>query len=79
VGYTYDLPGLLRELVRLMTGIIIPPGPKQMFCSAFNQAAYRRALGPLGDFNHRVADADMTPDDIWYSALGAQLGGAYLD
>lgn len=69
-GYHYDIPGLLRELVRLLMGIEIPPGEKLLFCSGFCQAAYRVALGDRGDFAPDVATADTTPDDIWFSPLG---------
>ena len=69
-GYHYDIPGLVRELVRLLLGIDVPPGPKLLFCSGFCQAAYRNALGDKGDFTPEVATADTTPDDIWYSPLG---------
>lgn len=70
LGYHYDIPGLLRELVRLLTGIDVPPGEKLLFCSGFCQAAYRSALGDRGDFAPKVETADTTPDDIWYSPLG---------
>ncbi|KAA0250601.1 MAG: hypothetical protein EDX89_22635 [Acidobacteria bacterium] len=69
-GYHYDIPGLLRELVRLLMGIEIPPGEKLLFCSGFCQAAYRNALGARGDFAPEIATADTTPDDIWFSPLG---------
>lgn len=69
-GYHYDIPGLMRELVRLLTGIEIPPGKKLLFCSGFCQAAYREALGDRGDFAPKIATADTTPDDIWFSPLG---------
>lgn len=69
-GYRYDIPGLLRELVRLLTGIDVPPGQKLLFCSGFCQAAYRNALGDRGDFAPKVPTSDTTPDDIWYSPLG---------
>jgi hypothetical protein len=65
--YYYDVPGLLRELIRLLTGIAIPADPQRLFCSAFCQEAYRTALGSFGDFNPALATADITPDDIWYS------------
>lgn len=68
-GYHYDLPGLVRELVRLLTGIAIPAGEKLLFCSAFCQASYA-ALGQKGDFAPQIATVDTTPDDIWYSARG---------
>jgi phospholipase C len=71
-GYRYDIPGLVRELVRLLTGIAVPPGEKLLFCSAFCQAAYRSALGPKGDFAPAIANEDTTPDDLWYSARGIQ-------
>jgi phospholipase C len=70
LGYRYDLPGLVRELVRLLTGIKIPAGKKLLFCSAFCQATYREPLGSRGDFAPAVETVDTTPDDIWYSELG---------
>ena len=74
-GYHYDIPGLFRELIRLMTGVTIPAGPKLLFCSAYIQAVYRAALGePAGDFMpSTVHSTDVTPDDLWYSALGQQI------
>src|SRR5258706_1572236 len=72
-GYKYDLPGLLRQLVRLLTGIVIPPGQKRLFCSSFLQAVYRLALGARGDFNTGLLDADTSPDDIWYSPEGLSV------
>jgi hypothetical protein len=71
-GYHYDIPGLVRELVRLLTGITIPAGEKLLFCSAFCQAAYA-ALGQKGDFAPQIATVDTTPDDIWYSARGRSI------
>ena len=68
--YQYDIPGLLRELARLLIGAEIPPGDKLLFCSGFCQAAYRNALGPKGDFAPGVLTLDTTPDTIWYSDLG---------
>ena len=56
-----DLPGLLRELLRLLTGIVIPPGAKRLFCSSFLQAVYRLGLGAKGDFNAGLVDANTTP------------------
>jgi len=73
-GYHYDIPGLVRELARLLTGIAIPPGHHLLFCSAFCQAAYRAALASRGDFAPGIATADVTPDDLWYSALGVRVG-----
>ncbi|MEO6325130.1 MAG: alkaline phosphatase family protein [Thermoanaerobaculia bacterium] len=70
-GYHYDVPGLVRELVRLLTGVPIPAGKKLLFCSAFCQAAYRNALARRGDFSPTIRTEDITPDDIWYSSLGA--------
>jgi len=74
-GYHYDIPGLFRELIRLTTGITVPSGPKLLFCSAYVQAVYRIALGePAGNFMpSTVQSTDVTPDDIWYSALGQQI------
>jgi hypothetical protein len=72
-GYHYDIPGLVRELVRLLAGITVPPGNKLLFCSAFCQAAYRAALASRGDFAPGIATEDVTPDDIWYSTLGARV------
>ncbi|MBI5533957.1 MAG: hypothetical protein HY898_14645 [Deltaproteobacteria bacterium] len=72
-GYSYDLPGLVRELAHLCLGISIPAEPHMLFCSAFCQEAYRRALGEAGDFAPRHAVTDVTPDDIWYSARGVRL------
>ena len=69
-GYRYDLPGLFRELFRLITTIPIPPGDKLLFCSAFCQQAYRDALGDDGDFKRGTKSQDILPDDLWYSALG---------
>jgi hypothetical protein len=67
-GYHYDIPGLLRELIRLLTGIPIPVGDKLLFCSAFVQTAYRAA--GAGDFAPGIASADVTPDDLWFSTVG---------
>jgi len=67
-GYHYDIPGLVRELVRLLTGIPVPAGDKLLFCSAFVQTAYRAAAA--GDFATGTASVDVTPDDLWYSTLG---------
>lgn len=73
-GYHYDLPGLVWELVRLLMGVEIrPPGPKLLFCSGFLATVYRNALGSDGDFAPKVASADTTPDEIWYSSLGVEL------
>ena len=74
-GYHYDIPGLFRELIRLTTGIDLPSGPKLLFCSAYVQAVYRAALGePAGNFMPSTTQStDVTPDDLWYSALGQQI------
>jgi|ERR1700693_127911 len=69
-GYHYDIPGLIREFVRLLTQIPVPAGKRLLFCSGFCQKAYRSALGPAGDFTDKVSDEDTTPDDIWYSPVG---------
>jgi hypothetical protein len=70
-GYRYDMPGLVWELIRLLTGISArPAGQKLLFCSAFLATIYRNALGPAGDFAPKVASADATPDEVWYSTLG---------
>jgi hypothetical protein len=70
--YHYDFPGLLRELIRLVSGGTIdpPPGHRLLFCSAFVQRVYSLALGQAGDFAVRIRDDDTTPDDLWYSPLG---------
>ena len=69
-GYRYDIPGLVRELARLLTGIAIPAGDHLLFCSAFCQSAYRNALSNRGDFAPALNSEDVTPDDIWYSQKG---------
>ncbi len=69
-GYHYDVPGLVRELLRLLTQIPVPAGKRLLFCSGFCQKAYRAALGPQGDFTDKAVDEDTTPDDLWYSPLG---------
>lgn len=69
-GYHYDVPGLVRELVRLLTGISIPAGDRLLFCSAFCQTAYRNAVAIRGDFASDIRSEDVTPDDIWYSPRG---------
>lgn len=67
-GYHYDIPGLVRELVRLLTGIPVPSDDKLLFCSAFVQTAYR--ISSAGDFAIGTASIDVTPDDLWYSTVG---------
>jgi hypothetical protein len=69
-GYHYDVPGLVRELLRLLTEISIPAGRRLLFCSGFCQKVYRSALGKRGDFTDKAVDEDTTPDDLWYSPLG---------
>src|SRR6267143_747037 len=72
-GYKYDLPGLLRELVRLMIGIAVkPPSHKLLFCSAFLTKTYRDALGTIWDVVPQVASIDVTPDEIWFSPPGSK-------
>lgn len=72
-GYRYDLPAPLRELVRLLTRRTIAPLPpgRRLFSSAFVASVYREALQGAGDFAPNVASIDVTPDDLWYSPLGA--------
>jgi hypothetical protein len=70
-GYKYDIPGLVRELIRLVIHIPAPAGRKLLFCSAFVQKCYRRAKA--GNFNPALSPKDVTPDDIWYSSLGIRL------
>lgn len=70
-GITYDFPGLLRELVKMLTGIRLPVSDRRLFCSAFAEAAYRAALGPSGGFAPAaLAAAEVTPDDLWYASRG---------
>jgi hypothetical protein len=69
-GYRYDVPGLGRELARLIFGLSVSPEAKHTFCSSFVQMAYRGALKQAGDFALDVRDADTTPDDLWYSQRG---------
>ena len=72
-GYHYDLPGLVWELIRLLTGAVVrPPDQKLLFCSAFLATLYRSALSSDGDFAPKTASADTTPDEIWYSSLGVE-------
>jgi hypothetical protein len=72
----YDLPGLFRELLRLLSGneVKLPPDDNLLFCSAFVQRVYDLALGDRGHFNPSVADYDTTPDDLWYLPRGSRLG-----
>jgi predicted phosphodiesterase len=72
-GYHYDLPGLFRELVRLLTHIALPAGDRLLFCSAFLQTVYRNALGRDGNFAPGTLSVDVTPDEIWYASLGAKF------
>jgi hypothetical protein len=72
-GYRYDLPGLVWELIRLLTGAVVrPPNQKLLFCSAFLATVYRNALAANCDFAPNTASADITPDEIWYSPLGVE-------
>lgn len=73
-GYHYDLVGLGREAAEYM-GIELPVKKdyKGLFCSAFVQRAYRRALGRVaGDFSSE-SDVSTSPNDLWYGALGDQV------
>jgi hypothetical protein len=72
-GYHYDFPGLFRELARLFCGITIPEHRKLLFCSAFTQLAYRRALGKEGDFAPTLADDDVDPDALWFGEVPNQI------
>jgi hypothetical protein len=73
-GTKYDFPGLFRELVRLSSGAAIPGNGDLLFCSAFVQKVYQDVLHNSGTFNRVIVAEDCTPDDIWYSAVGVQLG-----
>ncbi len=72
-GYRYDLPGLVRELVRLLIGVTWKPGKRRLlFCSAFLATVYRTSLGKKWDIARGIASVDITPDEIWYSGVGAR-------
>ncbi len=72
-GYKYDLPGLLRELVRLLVGLAWKPGiQKLLFCSAFLATTYRQALGSSWNVAPNIASVDVTPDELWYSEVGVR-------
>lgn len=70
--YYYDIPGLLRELSRLLFGIPIPPSKDLLFCSAFCQKVYKDVLGRRGWFSRPVKPEDTSDDEIWYPPLGAR-------
>ncbi|HEY4158176.1 MAG TPA: metallophosphoesterase [Polyangiaceae bacterium] len=72
-GVAYDLPGLVRELIRLTLGIKLPAPQNRLFCSSYLQSIYRSGLQALGDFAPGTRTADVTPDDIWYSHKGLCL------
>ncbi len=74
--YHYDFPGLLRELIRLISGgAITPPGGKNLlFCSAFVQTVYTDVLGHHAKFAPGIKDDDTSPDDLWYPSLGSRIG-----
>ncbi len=72
----YDLVGLFRSLVRLVTGVLMKPSAERLYCSAFTQAAYRAALADDGAFQQGLPDQHTTPDDIWYSAQGHAVARA---
>ena len=73
-GYRYDLPGLVRELIRLLIGASIKQtGPKLLFCSAFLATSYRIALGNAWNVVPQVAAVDVTPDEIWFSPPGSKF------
>jgi hypothetical protein len=70
-GYKYDLPGLVRQLVRLLTGIVIPQGEqKLLFCSAFLAMVYINVLGNQWNIVPNISPVNITPDDIWYTSPG---------
>lgn len=69
-NYKYDLPGLVRNLVRLLVDISIPGADHRLFCSAFLARVYRDVLKDEGDFAPGIADVDVTPDDLWYADKG---------
>jgi hypothetical protein len=72
-GYRYDLPGLLRELCRLLFGVTLKPiSHKLLFCSAFLAKTYRDAVGMAWDVVPQVASVDVTPDEIWFSPTGSK-------
>jgi hypothetical protein len=77
-SYRYDFPGLLRSLIRLITGDVISPpaGKNLLFCSAFVQHVYVDALGDAGRFTKWINDDDATPDDLWYPNIGLAIGPA---
>jgi hypothetical protein len=76
--YHYDFPGLLRELIRLISGgaIVPPAGEHLLFCSAFVQEVYMDVLGLHGHFVAGVRDDDTSPDDLWYPTVGTKIGPA---
>ena len=70
-GYRYDLPGLVRELVRLLIGVTWKQGKRRLlFCSAFLATVYRTSLGKKWKIAPGIASVDITPDEIWYSGTG---------
>jgi len=72
-GYRYDLPGLVRELVRLFVGVTWEPGEdKLLFCSAFAATVYRTSLGIEWNVAPEISSADVTLDEIWYSKIGVR-------
>ncbi len=74
--YRYDFPGLLRDLIRLISGgaIDLPAGKNLLFCSAFGQSVYTDVLADHGHFAPGITDAGTSPDDLWYSDLGSRIG-----
>jgi len=72
-GYKYDLPGLLRELFRLLFGIAMKPSSHMLlFCSAFLATTYRNSLGTAWNVVPNVASVDVSPDEIWFSPPGSK-------
>jgi hypothetical protein len=68
--YYYDIPGLFRKLIYFLSGIQLPPRRGLLYCSAFCQKAYVKALGPNAQFQKKIRTEDTTDDDIWYSTVG---------
>jgi hypothetical protein len=69
-GFRYDVPGLIRGFVKLLTGIKMPRSTRLLFCSAFVHKVYRDSIGEPEIFAPAIPSQDVTPDEIWYSATG---------
>ncbi len=69
--YHYDIPGLVRELAKMLFKKAPPPNKRLLYCSSFIEAVYRNALGEGASWvGTDVETADVTPDDLWYSSVG---------